>query len=113
MGVGAIFISTLALTRLPEPQSPPADQSELLAATLQPIVSFVVLCSILIRKSLHLVYSLMKFVERMTLNRRLINSSLLVWSKSPYEDHISDPYSDNPFGQGTPTRMAAIYTSDD
>lgn len=55
MGVGAIFISTLALTRLPEPQSPPADQSELLAATLQPIVSFVVLCSILIRKSSHLV----------------------------------------------------------
>ena len=49
MGVGAIFVSTLALTRLPEPHSPPRDQTEVLAATLQIIVSFVVLGSILIR----------------------------------------------------------------
>ncbi|PBK89575.1 Sodium/hydrogen exchanger [Armillaria gallica] len=48
MGVGAIFVSTLALTRLPEPQYPPQNQQELLAATLQPIVSFVVLGSIII-----------------------------------------------------------------
>ncbi|KAH9948975.1 Sodium/hydrogen exchanger family-domain-containing protein [Amylocystis lapponica] len=48
MGVGAIFISTLALTRLPTPHSPPVDQVELLAATLQPIVSFIVLGSIII-----------------------------------------------------------------
>lgn len=52
MGVGAIFISTLALTRLPEPSNPPVGQTEILAASLHPIVSFVVLCSILIRKSL-------------------------------------------------------------
>lgn len=51
MGVGAIFISTLALTRLPEPSNPPVGQTEILAASLHPIVSFVVLCSILIRKS--------------------------------------------------------------
>jgi sodium/hydrogen antiporter len=51
MGVGAVFISTLALTRLPEPHDPPQNQQELLAATLQPIVSFVVLGSILIRMS--------------------------------------------------------------
>ncbi|KAK0443115.1 Sodium/hydrogen exchanger [Desarmillaria tabescens] len=50
MGVGAIFVSTLALTRLPEPQYPPQNQQELLAATLQPIVSFVVLGSIIIRE---------------------------------------------------------------
>ena len=50
MGVGAIFISTLAVTELPEPQSPPQDQAELLAATLQTIVAFVVLGSIVIRK---------------------------------------------------------------
>ncbi|KAF7789589.1 hypothetical protein EIP86_000535 [Pleurotus ostreatoroseus] len=48
MGVGAVFVSTLALTRLPEPHSPPRNQQELLAATLQTIVSFVVLGSILI-----------------------------------------------------------------
>ncbi|KAK0431883.1 Cation/H+ exchanger, partial [Armillaria borealis] len=49
MGVGAVFISTLALTELPEPHNPPESQQELLAATLQPIVSFVVLGSIIIR----------------------------------------------------------------
>ncbi|PCH43876.1 hypothetical protein WOLCODRAFT_90572 [Wolfiporia cocos MD-104 SS10] len=48
MGVGAVFISTLALTRLPTPQNPPQDQAEHLAATLQTIVSFVVLGSITI-----------------------------------------------------------------
>ena len=52
MGVGAVFISTLALTRLPEPQSPPQGQPEYLAATLQPIVAFIVLGSILIRTSI-------------------------------------------------------------
>lgn len=51
MGVGAIFVSTLAITELPEPSIPPTSQNELLAATLHPIVSFVVLGSILIRTS--------------------------------------------------------------
>ena len=50
MGVGAVFISSLALSKLPSPQQPPADQAELLAAVLQPIISFVVLGSIIIRK---------------------------------------------------------------
>ncbi|KAG2368131.1 Cation/H+ exchanger, partial [Suillus spraguei] len=48
MGVSAIFVSTLALTRLPTPENPPADQAQYLAATIQPIVSFVVLGSIVI-----------------------------------------------------------------
>ncbi|KAJ7628003.1 Sodium/hydrogen exchanger family-domain-containing protein [Mycena polygramma] len=46
MGVGAVFVSTLALSRLPAPHDPPQNQQELLAATLQPIVAFVVLGSI-------------------------------------------------------------------
>jgi hypothetical protein len=50
MGVGAIFVSTLAVTRLKEPDGPPKNQEELLAATLQPIVSFVVMGSIIIRE---------------------------------------------------------------
>lgn len=37
------WVSALALTRLPGPASPPADQQQLLAATIQPIASFVVL----------------------------------------------------------------------
>ncbi|KAJ7086783.1 Sodium/hydrogen exchanger family-domain-containing protein [Mycena belliarum] len=48
MGVGAVFVSTLALSRLPIPQDPPANQEELLAAMLQPLVAFVVLGSIVI-----------------------------------------------------------------
>ena len=50
MGVGAVFVSTLALSRLPTPHSPLENQQELLAATLQTIVSFVVLGSIVVRK---------------------------------------------------------------
>jgi len=50
MGVSAVFVSALALTRLPTPEHPPADQAQYLAAIIQPIVSFVVLGSIIIRK---------------------------------------------------------------
>lgn len=49
MGVGAIFISTLARTKLPQPQDPPQDQVELLAATIGPITAFLVLASVLFR----------------------------------------------------------------
>lgn len=50
MGVGAVFISTLAYRKLPhaEEGTDPETQAELLAASIQPIVAFVVLCSILI-----------------------------------------------------------------
>jgi hypothetical protein len=45
---GAIFTSTLAAEILPRPQNPPANQTERLAALIQPVVAFMVLCSILI-----------------------------------------------------------------
>lgn len=48
IGIGAIFMSTLAAETLPSPQSPPANQAERLAATIQPVIAFMVLCSILI-----------------------------------------------------------------
>ncbi|KZT73873.1 hypothetical protein DAEQUDRAFT_761825 [Daedalea quercina L-15889] len=48
MGVGAVFISTLAAGQLPSPENPPANQRQLLAASIQPIVAFMVLCSITI-----------------------------------------------------------------
>lgn len=48
MGVGAVFISSLALSELRSPHNPPQDQEEFLAASLQIIVSFIVLCSIII-----------------------------------------------------------------
>lgn len=54
MGVGAVFISTLAIQSIPafdhvEAGRPPETQLEYLAATMQPIVSFIVLISIAIR----------------------------------------------------------------
>lgn len=72
MGVGAVFVSTLALTRLPEPHSPPQNQQEYLAATLQTIVSFIVLGSIFIR----------------TLSTRLIPYTTL----TPLTDGLSIPF---------------------
>ncbi|KAI0927053.1 hypothetical protein AcV5_007692 [Taiwanofungus camphoratus] len=48
MGIGAVFISTLAAQQLPQPSSPPQGQQEMLAASIQPIVAFMVLCSITI-----------------------------------------------------------------
>ncbi|EJF63329.1 hypothetical protein DICSQDRAFT_145567 [Dichomitus squalens LYAD-421 SS1] len=46
MGIGAVFISTLAAQQLPVPENPPVGQQQMLAASIQPIVAFMVLCSI-------------------------------------------------------------------
>lgn len=48
MGVGAIFISTLAATKLPTPNIPPENKYDILALTIQPITYFIVLSSILV-----------------------------------------------------------------
>ncbi|KAF5386066.1 hypothetical protein D9615_002467 [Tricholomella constricta] len=48
MGVGAVFIASLALHKLPTPQDPPQNEEEFLATCLEPIVAFVVLGSIII-----------------------------------------------------------------
>lgn len=48
MGVGAIFISTLAAHKLPTPAYPPVTQSDLLALTIQPVTYFIVLSSVLV-----------------------------------------------------------------
>ncbi|KAH8993997.1 Sodium/hydrogen exchanger family-domain-containing protein [Lactarius akahatsu] len=47
IGVGAVFIATLAQSRLEAPHDPPQTQEDLLAVAIQPIVAFVVLGSIL------------------------------------------------------------------
>ena len=51
IGVGAVFISTLAQSRLEVPHNPPTSQQDILAIALQPIVSFIVLGSIVTRMS--------------------------------------------------------------
>jgi NhaP-type Na+/H+ or K+/H+ antiporter len=49
IGAGAIFIATLARTELPEEiPEPPVDTNDVLAATIQPIIFFFVMCSILV-----------------------------------------------------------------
>ncbi|KAI9568563.1 Sodium/hydrogen exchanger family-domain-containing protein [Boletus coccyginus] len=48
VGIGAVYISTYAVTFLPKPSNPPANQAEFLASTIQPIVAFIVLCSVAI-----------------------------------------------------------------
>lgn len=49
MGVGAIFIATLGRSELPEEiPDPPESTNDVLALTIQPIVFFLVLCSITI-----------------------------------------------------------------
>ncbi|KZV73094.1 hypothetical protein PENSPDRAFT_318780 [Peniophora sp. CONT] len=47
MGVGAIFVSTLAIIKLEE-SSAKTEQTEVLIQTIHPIVTFVVLCSIIV-----------------------------------------------------------------
>jgi len=51
MGVGAIFIATLAAKKLPDvPETGPENQAQILAATIQPVVAFMVICSIAVRE---------------------------------------------------------------
>jgi sodium/hydrogen antiporter len=50
-GVGAIFISTLAAKELGDvPETGAETQTQILAASIQPIVAFMVICSIAVRK---------------------------------------------------------------
>lgn len=54
VGVGAVFIATLALDRLPEASEPPVNATDFLILTIEPIVAFMIMCSILIRRFAHL-----------------------------------------------------------
>jgi len=69
MGVGAAFISTLALTHLPAASDNPANQAELLTVIMQPIVAFTILGSILIHGLSIPAFSVAKWVNTMTLSR--------------------------------------------
>ncbi|EKM81148.1 hypothetical protein AGABI1DRAFT_112841 [Agaricus bisporus var. burnettii JB137-S8] len=66
MGVGALFIASLAKHRLPEPRNPPETQEDYLAMALYPVVSFVVLISIIVHGLSIAFVSLGKKVHRRT-----------------------------------------------
>jgi len=85
MGVGAVFISTLALHRLPTPTDPPVTPQDHLALMIQPIVSFVVLSSIIIRKSLYLFRCSRCLGTNLTICRWLVHSVL-----QPGVEHLED-----------------------
>ncbi|GJJ06575.1 hypothetical protein Clacol_000768 [Clathrus columnatus] len=87
-GVGAIFISTLAATQLEEPHIPPRDQKERLAASLHPIVSFIVLGSILVHGPS---IPLSQFVRKSIEKARQLNlqSKFLYWAfKVPRTEEV-------------------------
>lgn len=71
MGVGAIFIATLALDKLPKPNNPPQNQTDVLALTMEPIIAFMVMCSILTRTLSEQLY-----VSELTSFRRALYSIL-------------------------------------
>lgn len=72
IGIGAIYISTLAAQQLPKPNNPPATQTEFLALAIQPIVAFMVLCSVAIH-GLSIPFSL--------LGRRVHSVGSRTWSR--------------------------------
>ncbi len=97
IGVGAVFISTLAQSRLEVPHDPPSSQQDILAIALQPIVSFVVLGSILTRMS-----------PRFRFRGRFFIFAPVRW---PFHSLLfSGPPHFNPLSldSGRPTRMAPM-----
>ncbi|KAF8551278.1 hypothetical protein OG21DRAFT_1445426 [Imleria badia] len=77
VGIGAVYISTFAVGYLPKPSNPPANQAEFVAATIQPIVAFVVLCSVAIHGL---------SIPFFSLGRRVHSVSSRTWSR-----HASGP----------------------
>ncbi|KAH7915477.1 Sodium/hydrogen exchanger family-domain-containing protein [Hygrophoropsis aurantiaca] len=88
IGIGAVYISTLAASTLPKPSNPPANQTEFLAATIQPIVAFMVLCSVAIHGL---------SIPSFSLGRRVHSVSSRTWSRHAVPDwasqarHVSRP----------------------
>ncbi|KAF8125710.1 Sodium/hydrogen exchanger family-domain-containing protein [Boletus edulis] len=77
VGIGAVYISTFAVGYLPKPSDPPANQAEFLASTIQPIVAFMVLCSVAIHGL---------SIPFFSLGRRVHSVSSRTWSR-----HASGP----------------------
>ncbi|KDQ50509.1 hypothetical protein JAAARDRAFT_582100 [Jaapia argillacea MUCL 33604] len=83
MGIGAVFISTLAAEQLTRPKGAPQNQEELLQASIQPIVAFIVLCSIMVHGLSIPFFSLgrrVHTVSRTWSRRDTLNSSAPEWT---------------------------------
>ena len=82
MGVGALFIATLAVERLPTPTYPPESHLDILSLTIKPIVYFLIMCSILVHG-----LSIPVFTNSKRLTRRInsISRTFTSGSQNPLE----------------------------
>ncbi|KAG8760091.1 hypothetical protein FRC14_004077 [Serendipita sp. 396] len=71
MGVGAIFIATLALEKLPHPHHPPSNQTDVLSLSIEPIIAFMVMTSILIHGLSIPFFNLGRRVTSLTFSRTM------------------------------------------
>lgn len=77
MGVGAVFISTMAITRLPEAHHPPQSREDYLFIALESLVPFLVLSSIVVRKSCTQANMIHK--KRLNLEQTAFRSPFSIW----------------------------------
>ncbi|KAI0032795.1 Sodium/hydrogen exchanger family-domain-containing protein, partial [Vararia minispora EC-137] len=79
MGIGAVFISTLAMGQLPRVDGTPETDAEMVAAAIQPIVAFMVVVSIVIHGLSIPFFSLGRRVHTMTRTY----TGTRTWSRQP------------------------------
>lgn len=94
MGVGAVFISTLALHELPPPANPPQDQTDVLALSIQPIVAFIVLGSIMIHGLSIPFFSLGRRVHTFTYSYTISRTSRSDAAQNPEWMTMTNPITD-------------------
>lgn len=79
MGAGAVYTSTLAIQKLATPQNPPTTQEDMLATALHPIVSFVVLNSIVVHGLSIPLFSAWCNIRTLSLPRTLSSMTTSDW----------------------------------
>ncbi|EDR06073.1 uncharacterized protein LACBIDRAFT_302195 [Laccaria bicolor S238N-H82] len=79
MGVGAVYTSTLAIQKLTTPQNPPITQEDMLTTALHPIVSFVVLNSIVVHGLSIPLFSAWCNIRTLSLSRTLSSMTTSDW----------------------------------
>ncbi|KAF8813994.1 Sodium/hydrogen exchanger [Phlegmacium glaucopus] len=107
MGVGAVFISTLARHKLPFPSNPPQSQQDILALAIPSIVSFVVLSSIIIHGLSIPFFNLGRGVSRtVTLTATMTNRSK---TNSDWRTHLNLSHIPTlPFSKEEPVNVPSV-----
>ncbi|ETW75188.1 Na+/H+ antiporter [Heterobasidion irregulare TC 32-1] len=79
-GVGAVFVSTLAITRLEKIQDASQNQ-QLLTATPHPIVAFIVLCSIVVHGLSIPLFSAVRQIHALAGKKRTDAPEIFFWNR--------------------------------